>query len=90
MMGKKLYNFINNGGWIPVLMLGGFGVILCLIGFIMQFFLYGFNLGIFIFDVAIVAFCAWAIFVGVVKPIVKHPEIFKVKEVEHFSDMFEE
>ena len=85
-----LYNFVNNGGWITVLVIGAFGIIMAMAGMVLTLKNSGFNIYLCIADAVLFVFWIWAICKGVVKPILRHPEYFKVKECDNFTDLFKD
>jgi hypothetical protein len=67
-----------------VLTLGAVGIIFCIIWFILLC-MKGMPVGFIIFDIAIIAFCAWAIIKAIIpnaKKIYKHLEKIEYKEKE--------
>lgn len=71
---RFVFNFINDGGWRCVLILGGIGITLSVIA---MYGKCGFNWIRFIFaDVPLFAFCGWALY-SVYKLIKNNKDVFK-------------
>jgi len=75
-LGEHVVSFINNGGWLTVLVLGFIGLVCAIVG---HYGTVGFNWKWFLFfELPLYVFCGWAIWVGIIKPIKNNRDIFKL------------
>lgn len=75
-LGEHVVSFINNGGWLTVLVLGFIGVVCAIVGYYGKV---GFNWKCFLFlELPLYVFCGWAIWTGIIKLIRDNRDIFNL------------
>ena len=74
----KLYNFINNGGWLPLFVFGGCWIFICLVLMVLNLIAHFSWVGM-ICDIFLILFCGWTIW-KTIKFGLANKECFKIND----------